>query len=143
MDKEKEYEEKLKKEMDMFLSVANRKDAKLLILHKQKDGTEDIARIATIAIVLGFKKLFFRIISNLSNKEEKECMARLLEVKKDFETINKWVTEFISNSMSEGFKRNILPDWEEYAKGVDKAKFTLSDFFKVGNEKFRLTYLIL
>ncbi len=61
---------------------------------------------------------------------EKECMARLLEVKKDFETINKWVTEFISNSMSEGFRKNILPDWEEYAKGVDKTTFTLSDFSK-------------
>ena len=63
MDKEKEYEKELKKETDMFLSVCNREDARALILYKEKDGTEDIARIATLTIVFGFKKLFFKIMS--------------------------------------------------------------------------------
>ena len=142
MNKEKEYEKELKKETDMFLSVCNREDARALILYKEKDGTEDIARIATLTIVFGFRKLFFKIMAKMSQESANECIARITEVMNDFETINKWVTEFISKSMSEEFSKNMLPYWEEYAKGVDRATFSLSDYFKVGKEKFRFEYLI-
>ena len=103
MDKAKEYEKELKKETDMFLSVCNKEDARALILYKEKDGTEDIARIATLTIVFGFKKLFFKIMAKMSQESANECIARITEVMNDFETINKWVTEFISKSMSEKF----------------------------------------
>ena len=54
----KRYEEELRKETDSFMFALNKKDAQALMLHKKKDGIEDIARIATLTLIFGYKNYF-------------------------------------------------------------------------------------
>ena len=142
MDEEKEYKEKLKEEIELFLAISNKEDAKIMINYKKKDGTEDIARIATLTVVFGFKRLFFKIMANMGEAEANECLERIAKVKNDFETINKWVREFVSKSINEGLKEWILGEWEKYVNEVDRATFSLDDLFRADIDKFKTAYLI-
>ena len=126
----KRYEEELRKETDSFMFALNKKDAQALMLHKKKDGIEDIARIATLTLIFGYKKLFLKILANLGKREANRCIEKMKEVSKDFETIDRWVREFIDNTIHEELKEHILPCWEEYAQKVDRKTFSIKEFFQ-------------
>ena len=126
----KRYEEELERETKSFISLLNKKDAHALILHKKKDGIDDITRIAILALMCGYRKLFLKILANLQQKEFDKFIEKMKEVSNDFETIDKWVRDFINNSINTKLKEHILPCWEEYAQKVDRKTFSIKEFFQ-------------
>ena len=126
----KRYEKELEKETKSFISVLNKKDVHALIFHKKKDGIDDIARIATLTLICGYRKLFLKILANLDEKEVDKFIKKIGEVSKDFETIDKWVRDFINNSINTKLKEKLLPCWEEYAQKVDRKTFSIKEFFQ-------------
>ena len=135
MNTKTKYNKALEQETNDFLSLCTKKDAMALIFHKEEDGTEEIVRIAVLSLVCGYNKLFFKILANLKREEADICVNKLNDLDNDFETINKWMTEFISNIENNRLKKDFLPYWEEYAKEVDRKTFSLKDFFKFSQNK--------
>lgn len=124
-----QYIEELKQEQAQFLFLCGDKDIKILVSEvNEKEITEHV-RLACIAIVLGFNKLFMKIVAH-AETHFNIFMANLKEVGENFNTIESWINEFIENMEYPEAKKLIYDFWLEQKETLDLDNFNIRQFLK-------------
>lgn len=85
----------LEKEITCFLMLSSEKDVKFLDIPKRKRKTEDYVRLMCITMTFGFKGAFLKLAGEAGNRIDEIC-SRLEELKKEPETVRKWLDDFVA-----------------------------------------------
>ena len=122
------YRKEFEREADGFLFLLNKEDAKLLLKSYKKSKQEEYVRLASIAAVFGFRKIFIRICAKAERglKEFIKCFDCL---NGNFDLLNGWVEEFIEKVNDEKLQSLMREFWEERKSVIDKENFGANKLF--------------
>lgn len=118
----KQYKKELEQEATQFLFLCNKRDGNIL-LHKNSDNGE-LVRLACIALVFGYKKMFLKIAATVE-KNFDEFFKELTNRNDNFEQICIWTDEFIENIENSKAKELSREFWLERKKTLDRENFTV------------------
>ncbi len=122
------YRKEFEREADGFLFLLNKEDAKLLLKSYKKSKQEEYVRLASIAAVFDFRKIFIRICAKAERglKEFIKCFDCL---NGNFDLLNGWVEEFIEKVNDEKLQSLMREFWEERKSVIDKENFGANKLF--------------
>ena len=122
------YRKEFEREADGFLFLLNKEDAKLLLKSYKKSKQEEYVRLASIAEVFDYRKIFIRICAKAERglKEFIKCFDCL---NGNFDLLNGWVEEFIEKVNDEKLQSLMREFWEERKSVIDKENFGANKLF--------------
>ncbi len=118
------YQTEFIKEAEQFLYLINTKDAKILAQRYKRKNMEEYVRLACIALVFGFKKVFMKIFT-IVERDTKKFIARLDSLKSNYALFEDWINKFIDGVQNEAVRNLIREYWEEREQKIDKDNFTV------------------
>lgn len=120
------YLEKIKDEMreevGQFLFLCGDRDVDILLAEDKKNLISEFARLACIALVFDFRKMFLRIFSDIENYLD-EFMNNLDAV--TFSKLDEWMNDFIKNIEYEKAREFVCEVWEERKQTLDRENFNV------------------
>lgn len=115
-----DYQDRFFKEGEQFLFLCGEKDKKILLSRKKKDKIGELARLACISLVFGYRTVFIRILGE-AEKYYDEFIKGLDLIQGNFPQLNDWVEEFIQNVENDGAKQLARELWQERKKTLDRS----------------------
>ncbi len=115
------------KELAQFLFLCGKKDREILLLNNDSEFKE-LARLACISLVLGFKKMFLKITTIVENRFE-EFLHALDILNENFTLLNEWFAEFINDTEYEETRKLLNEFWNERKKKLDCKDFKVKLLF--------------
>ena len=111
-----------------FLFLLNKEDARLLLKSYKKSKQEEYVRLASIAAVFDFRKIFMQICAK-AERGLKEFIKRFDCLNGNFDLLNGWVEEFIEKVNDEKLQSLMREFWEERKSVIDKENFGANKLF--------------
>lgn len=90
----KNYEKEFEEEFKRFAFLSSAEDAHLLIYKHTRIKLDEYVRLATILIVFGFRRLFFRLAADVE-KFFDEFMQGIIKIDGNLPLIDEWINDFI------------------------------------------------
>ncbi len=113
------YKEKYFEEATQFLFMCGNKDRKILLSRKKKDKIGELARLACICLVFGYRSMFVRIFGE-AEKYFNEFVTGLDSINGNFPLLNEWVEKFIANIVDSKIRDTAQELWQERKKTLDR-----------------------
>lgn len=119
-----EYQEAFEKELSQFLFLSNKNDAKMLISKYKKKNLNEFVRLACIAMVFDYKRIFLKITA-IVEKDLKEFLNRIDSLNGNFALFESWITGFIDKIKDNDAQKIAREYWEEFKIQLDKDNFNV------------------
>lgn len=114
--------DEMKEEIGQFLFLCGDRDVDILLAEDKKNLINEFARLACIALVFDFRRMFLRIFSDIENYLD-EFIYNLDAV--TFSKLNEWMNEFILNIEYEKAQDLVRELWEERKRTLDRENFNV------------------
>lgn len=121
--------EKYAQETEQFFCLCGGKDRKILLSRKKKDKIAELARLACISLVFGYRTMFIRILGE-AEKYYDEYIKELDSINGNFEKLNEWVEDFIKNIEDSEIHNLALEFWQERKKTLDRNDLKVKHLFE-------------
>ena len=116
-----------KRQIANFLLMSSKEDVQFLDIPKRKRKTEDYVRLMCITMTFGFKGAFLKLAGEAGNRIDEIC-NRMDELKKEPETVRKWLDDFVAQIR--------YPDVKVLAE-----KYVAEKFAEIENSYLDISYL--
>ncbi|MCM1546292.1 MAG: hypothetical protein NC033_04575 [Clostridiales bacterium] len=117
-----EYNKGLEKELTQFLFLCGKEDGLILISDVNESEISEHVRLACIAIVFGYKKVFMKIVAH-AEKYFDEFMKELKNASENFLKIDGWINEFIKKINYPDAQNLMLEFWNEQKRTLNPFGF--------------------
>ena len=134
----KNYRKNFEQEAEQFFFLCNAEDAQKVFTQYKKEKLEDIIRLSYISLVLGYRKLFLRLLKEVG-KDQKEFLKRIKKVNKNFEKINDWMNDFIDNIKHREEQNIVREYWEEQKLNIDPTKSIIKQLIRNTNRNINIS----
>lgn len=119
-----DYEKLLEDEIMQFMFLASNRDRHMLIGDYKKENIPEYVRLASIAMVFGYRRLFLKITAT-AEADFKDFMGGFDILNGNFNLLDNWINEFIERIKVDEVRKISREFWEEKKTTIDKDNFTL------------------
>ena len=117
--------EKLQNELIGFMHMCSKEDLNLLICQPKEKTIDDFARFFCLGVVFDLRGVFLKIVCQYETLGNVQKLLDYIDALK-FETIDKWVNEFLEKIPLEEIKDCAYELWEVKKNNIMKNGFEFS-----------------
>lgn len=123
-----DYEEKFLMELQQFLFLCDKQDRTLDPAKYRKEQMTDFVRLGCIALVLGYKRIFLKIVS-VAEDDFDEFAESMNAVQRNFALLDEWMLNFAMRTPYPEAKKIICDYWDEQKKKINPNRFSFNQLF--------------
>ena len=123
------YTKELRNELEQFLFLCGKKDAKILLTQTERNYSNDHLRLACICMVFGYKRILLKIIA-LAEKNRNNLFNGLENLNGNFVQLDEWVTDFIKNINFVEAHEIAREFWQDRKKTLNVENFNIKNLLK-------------